>query len=289
MGHRRWLSRGHRFRLNRVRFNGQLENRDPPKKFSGTEILRQIEAVDVTLGKNPKRGRGKRSQNDEPLQWRKRSIFFRLPYWEFNLLRHNLDVMHIEKNVCDNVLFTLLNDASRTKDHVAARKDLQSLGIRKELWPNENGKCPAALYSMTKEEKTLMLQTLHDITVPDGYSSNLSRCIDVTGGRIFGLKSHDSHILMQQLLPLAIRNCLPIQVASVLIDLCSYFKLVCMKVVNPNDLDKLEERVVLTLCYMEMLFPPSFFTVMVHLTVHLVEEVKNGGPVYYRWMYPIER
>ena len=68
MGHRRWLSRGHRFRLNRVHFNGQLENRDPPKKLFGSEILRQLEAVDVTLGKNPKRGRGKRSQNDEPIQ-----------------------------------------------------------------------------------------------------------------------------------------------------------------------------------------------------------------------------
>ncbi|XP_020960860.1 uncharacterized protein LOC110263615 [Arachis ipaensis] len=38
-----------------------------------------------------------------------------------------------------------------------------------------------------------------------------------------------------------------------------------------------------------MLFPPSFFTVMVHLTVHLVEEAKLGGPVHYRYMYPIER
>ncbi|BAT89774.1 hypothetical protein VIGAN_06083000, partial [Vigna angularis var. angularis] len=28
---------------------------------------------------------------------------------------------------------------------------------------------------------------------------------------------------------------------------------------------------------------------MVHLIVHLVEDVKLGGPVQYRWMYPIER
>jgi hypothetical protein len=39
---------------------------------------------------------------------------------------------------------------------------------------------------------------------------------------------------------------------------------------------------------MEMLFPPSFFNVMVHLVVHLAEEAKVGGPVHYRWMYPIE-
>ncbi|KAL4330077.1 hypothetical protein AHAS_Ahas13G0364000 [Arachis hypogaea] len=39
----------------------------------------------------------------------------------------------------------------------------------------------------------------------------------------------------------------------------------------------------------EMIFPSSFFTVMVHLTVHLFDEVTLGGPVHYRWMYPIER
>ena len=56
-----------------------------------------------------------------------------------------------------------------------------------------------------------------------------------------------------------------------------------------DELDQLQSTVVLTLCHMEMLFPPSFFTVMAHLIVHLVEDVKLGGLVQYRWMYPIER
>jgi len=54
-----------------------------------------------------------------------------------------------------------------------------------------------------------------------------------------------------------------------------------------DELDQLQSRVVLTLCHMEMLFPPSFFTVMIHLIVHLAEDAKLGGPVQYRWMYPI--
>jgi len=58
---------------------------------------------------------------------------------------------------------------------------------------------------------------------------------------------------------------------------------------NILELNKLQHRIVLTLCHLEILLPPSFFTVMVHLTCHLVEEVKLGGLVYYRWMYPIER
>ena len=45
----------------------------------------------------------------------------------------------------------------------------------------------------------------------------------------------------------------------------------------------------MTLCELERIFPPSFFTVMVHLVMHLTSEVKVAGPVHYRWMYPIER
>ena len=31
--------------------------------------------------------------------WRKRSIFWDFPYWKTNIIRHNLDMMHIEKNI----------------------------------------------------------------------------------------------------------------------------------------------------------------------------------------------
>lgn len=35
--------------------------------------------------------------------------------------------------------------------------------------------------------------------------------------------------------------------------------------------------------------PPSFFDIMVHLPIHLANEVRLGGPVQFRWMYPTER
>ncbi|XP_058785062.1 uncharacterized protein LOC131659973 [Vicia villosa] len=43
------------------------------------------------------------------------------------------------------------------------------------------------------------------------------------------------------------------------------------------------------LCQLEMIFPPSFFDIMVHLPIHLLNEVRLGGPVQFRWMYPTER
>jgi len=206
-----------------------------------------------------------------------------------NLLHHNLDVMHIEKNVCDNVVYTLLNQGKKSKDNLKARNDLKDWGVRPDLWPDANNRYLPAIYTLTKENKHIFLKTLKNITVPDGYSSNISRCVDVKQSKLAGLKSHDSHVLMEQLLPLAMRKTLPKEVCSVLIDLCSFFKHLCNKVLKVDELNQLQNRVVLTLCHMEMLFPPAYFTVMVHLIVHLVEDAKIGGPVQYRWMYPIER
>jgi len=45
--------------------------------------------------------------------WVKRSIFWELPYWKTNLLHHNLDVMHIEKNVFENIFNTVVTPGHR--------------------------------------------------------------------------------------------------------------------------------------------------------------------------------
>jgi len=68
-------------------------------------------------------------------------------------LHHNLDVMHIEKNVCDNIIFTLVNDKDKIKDHVEAKKDLQAMSIRREIWPpNDGTNFHAALFTLQKED-----------------------------------------------------------------------------------------------------------------------------------------
>ena len=49
------------------------------------------------------------------------------------MIRHNLDVMHIEKNVFDNMFNTLMCVPYKTKDHINGRHNLRELGIRSEL------------------------------------------------------------------------------------------------------------------------------------------------------------
>ncbi|KAH7838947.1 hypothetical protein Vadar_033035 [Vaccinium darrowii] len=107
--------------------------------------------------------------------------------------------------------------------------------------------------------------------------------------KLYGRKSHDCHVLMQQLLHVAIRSVLPKEVRYAITRLCFFFNAICSKVIDVLKLDKLQSDIVTTLCLLEKYFPPSFFDIMVHLTVHLVREVRLCGPVHYRWMYQFER
>ncbi|XP_029145781.2 uncharacterized protein [Arachis hypogaea] len=266
---------------------------DPPKKLSGTDVLRQQSNVHVSFGKSSsvtsKKRRNGQDTDEDDSHWKKKSVFFDLPYWEDQMLRHNLDVMHIEKNVCDNVVFTILNDCSKSKDNIKARKDLQCMGIRLELWSEEGGKYPSAIFAMSNSQRDIFLKTLQNVIFPDGYSSNVARCVDLQQRKLYGLKSHDYHILMEQLLSILVKFSLPSPVSNVIANWSSFFRELCGKAINSMQLAELQNHVVQTLCQMEMIFPPSLFTVMVHLTMHLVDEVTLGGLVHYRWMYPIER
>ena len=62
-----------------------------------------------------------------------------------------------------------------------------------------------------------------------------------------------------------------------------------MKVVNPAQKAQYMEDVAETLSTLEREFPPSFFDIMVHLMLHLVEELFVCAPMHTHWMYPYER
>ncbi|CAN1160625.1 hypothetical protein LINPERPRIM_LOCUS37686, partial [Linum perenne] len=68
-----------------------------------------------------------------------------------------------------------------------------------------------------------------------------------------------------------------------------FFHRLCCKSLHVDAFVKLKDDIVTILCKLELIFPPAFFDVMVHLAIHLPHEAILGGPVQYRWMYPIER
>ena len=86
-----------------------------------------------------------------------------------------------------------------------------------------------------------------------------------------------------------LKRTLPRNVAIALIKLGDFFRGICSKVVKLQDLEQLQLEIVETIFLLEMNFPPCFFDIMVHLPIHLVDEIKLGGPVHCHYMYPIER
>ena len=104
IGHRRYLFQGHACRRS-LAFGGKCENKDEPGKFTLEEVLEELEKVkDVRPGKHPKIIGNKRKRNEGPRIYSRKVGLWRLPYWQHLKLPHNLDVMHIEKNICENIL-----------------------------------------------------------------------------------------------------------------------------------------------------------------------------------------
>ncbi|XP_074305019.1 uncharacterized protein LOC141639948 [Silene latifolia] len=97
---RRLLHRSHPYRKKMKPFNGKQELRNPPKILSGKEVYEKVKNIENNFGKPYKRSDG--------TLYKKRSIFWDLPYWKHLSVRHCIDVMHVEKNVSLGVIDTFL-------------------------------------------------------------------------------------------------------------------------------------------------------------------------------------
>ncbi|XXG88832.1 hypothetical protein AAC387_Pa12g0989 [Persea americana] len=170
--HRRFFPVDHPFRRNRENFRkGKVENDMVAPRLSGTEMLEHVMRLPVIqFGKIAAleiiNGFGD-SQN-----WVRRSIFWELPYWFTNLIRHNLDVMHIEKNVFDNVFSTVMGVPGKTKDNDKARLDMKDIYKRPglELYGTPNGKIakPHAKYTLSKKQVEDVCTWIKSLKLPDG-------------------------------------------------------------------------------------------------------------------------
>ncbi|XP_028774325.1 uncharacterized protein LOC114731348 [Neltuma alba] len=287
--HHQFLPIDHRFRRNKNSFyNNRVEKSKPPSRLSGEEVWHRVQ----NLPKVTEYGTTIPTEGYNDIHhWTKQSIFWELPYWKSNLIRHNLDVMHIEKNVFENLFHTVMDTKGKTKDNTQARMDLQEYCRRKENeLVDRGGKMmkPIAKYTLNLEQRKAIVQWIKKLKLPDGYASNLARCVDMKEARLYGMKSHDCHMFMERLVSIAFAT-LPDDVFNPVAELSQFFKQLCSTTLMVDQLEILEQNIVVTLCKLEKVFPPGFFDSMEHLPVHLAYEAKVGGPVQYRWMYPFKR
>jgi hypothetical protein len=200
--------------------------------------------------------------------------------------------MHIEKNVFENILNTVMDVKGKTKDNIKARLDVTLFCNRKnmELVCNESRVAkPRASFMLEKNAQLLVYKWLNSLRFLDGHASNISRLVNMEECKLYGMKSHDCHVFMQTLIPLTFRDLLPKGIWNALTEISNLFRDLCSSKLNVHRIERLETNIVETLCKLEMIFPPSFFDSMEHLPIHLPFEAKVGGLVQYRWMYPFER
>ncbi|GJR92025.1 uncharacterized protein Tco_0216036 [Tanacetum coccineum] len=259
-GHRRFLPLSHKWRKDKTNFDGLVDNRAPIAPKSGDEVLHDIEcSIGVSHSMVNKK---KRKYLEGTKGWNKKSVFFNLPYWAKLKVRHNIDIMHVVKNVTESLTGTLFNIKGKTKDTWKSRQDLMDRGLKKSLHLQRRGESvviPMACYHLTKDEKHKISNLLMSLKFPDGLASNISR------------------------------GSLTKEVRLVIYELSEFIRIICSRTMHLDILEKLEEKIIVILCKLERMFPPSFFDIMTHLLIHLPYEAKISGPPEYRWMFPFER
>ncbi|RDX98706.1 hypothetical protein CR513_18337, partial [Mucuna pruriens] len=169
--------------------------------------------------------------------WKKQSIFWRLSYWKTHLLCHNINVIHIERNVFMNVFDTVMN---------INELELKDIG-RVKLFK------PKAAYALTKYQRVAICKWVKELKLPDGYASNL--------GKLHGIKSHNCHVFIQWLLPIAF-NLLPKHIWNPFVELSHFFRELTSTTLNVEKLTIMEGNIPMLLCKLEQIFPPSFFDSM---------------------------
>jgi hypothetical protein len=103
-----------------------------------------------------------------------------------------------------------------------------------------------------------------------------------------GHNTHDCHTMLSLFLSIAIRAINHPYVKMVITHMCHFFNPISKKVIDPIELDELCKEMRVTMCQLEMCFPPSFFDTMEHYMIHLADQTFVLSPTYMHHMYPYE-
>jgi hypothetical protein len=124
-----------------------------------------VKDLKVIFGKGPVKQPVPNDASGHAPIWKKKSIFWELPYWKSLEVRSAIDVMHIMKNLCLNLL-GFLGLYGKTKDTPEAHQDQHLMKGRNGMHP-EDFQGPAS-YALTKEEKEIFFECLSSIKVLSG-------------------------------------------------------------------------------------------------------------------------
>ncbi|XP_062105989.1 uncharacterized protein LOC133817472 [Humulus lupulus] len=235
-----------------------------PTILTGVEVAEQLSEFTNDFGKGRNRGRGLEFDKG----WKKKSIFLGSLIGRSWLFVTTWMLCMLKKNIYESILNSLLDCKGKSKDHYNSRLDLTEMGIMSHLNPYEEEgitRLPAAAYTLSKSDKKLFCKRLFDLKLPYGYSYKISNCVDMEKHKLTELKYQDCHVIMQQLLAIAIRGLMEEGCRETILRLCRFFHELCQRVVDKEEIIKLELESAEIVYKLEEYFRPSFFDTMIHL------------------------
>ena len=129
-----------------------------------------------------------------------------------------------------------------------------------------------------------MCQWLRVVKVPTGFSSNIKSLVSMKDHALTSFNAHYCHIMLMVFLPIAIRAIGPEYVKMVITRLSYYFNWITQKVIDEAELPGMKQFIAEMICQLEMCFPPSYFDIMPHLMMHMVDQIQDLGPIYLHQM-----
>jgi hypothetical protein len=119
------------------------------------------------------------------------------------------------------------------------------MGIRPELWLDDSvkgTKLSTSCITLSKHEKKEFYGFLKNMKVPSGCSMNVSRLISFSDLKVApGVKSHDYHVLLTQMIAVGIQNVLPVNVQEDIINFCYFFNVIGQKILSEDALESLKK------------------------------------------------
>ncbi|GJS45990.1 putative transposon, En/Spm-like protein [Tanacetum coccineum] len=164
VGHRRYLPYNHPFRKQKKAFNGQQEFLQAPIPMTGEQIYNEVKHIENKWGKG-KQTNNNASENQEDTRGKG---YRKLKYWRHNHVPHCIEFMHVEKNVAESIVRTLLHVPGKTKDGLNARLDLAELGVKPELNKPEGCIAEETITEETIEFFSEYHKSMETIGIPPG-------------------------------------------------------------------------------------------------------------------------
>ncbi len=180
----------------------------------------------------------------------------------------------IEKNICERLVQTLFE-----KNTIMVKRNMEVEGICQHLWlswhPHNQHKIlkPQAPYMFTRDELNTFLSWMGSLKIFINYGASLTK--HVANKKLGSIKTHDYHLLMQQLLPLCLWGFVAVEPWMAIMRLSHVFHWICVKVWNPNEIGSLQKDVTITISFFKKKILPTFFNIMTHLFAACCGWIRN--------------